>query len=125
MPLGQPFPLNSLPASARRAILDEFKGRWPSIQEVAQIPDAHWLATPGFGQVSLERLHSVLLDELCQTYTPPQTRRTDAELLARLEQLQEELRLLADQLRARLAKASERTFESQKHSLATQDETGH
>jgi hypothetical protein len=125
MPLDQPFPLHSLPTSARRAVLDAFNGRWPNIQEVAQIPDAHWLATPGIGQASLERLHSILLDELCQTHTSSQAAMTDAELLARLEQLQEELRLLGDQLRAKLPKALRRTHHSQKHSLATQDEPDH
>jgi hypothetical protein len=35
------FPLAVIPPRVRRAILREFQGRWPTVQEVAQIPDRH------------------------------------------------------------------------------------
>ena len=110
MHLDEPFPLQAVSSRLKNAILQEFKGRCPSLREVTEIPDRHWLATPAIGPTHLEKIRSIT-DPQTQ---PPQTARpalgrlSDAELLDRLEWLQEELRWLYDQLRARPSKPARR-----------------
>ena len=108
MPLDEPFPLATVPSPVRLAILTEFKGRCPSIREVAEIPDRQWLKTPNIGPAALKMIRSVI-DE----YQSQSAALSDAELLKRLEWLQKELRWLERQLKSRLPK------------MATGDETGH
>ncbi len=106
MSLDQPFPLAAVPSQVRQVILNEFKGRCPSMREVAEIPDRRWLETPGVGPVSLKIIRSVTDEQQRQSALL-----SDAELLKRLEWLQKELRWLEKQLKARLPK------------MATGDET--
>ncbi len=108
MSLDQPFPLAAVPSWVRQVILNEFKGRCPSMREVAEIPDRRWLKTPGVGPVSLKMIRSVTDERQRQT-----AHLSDAELLKRLEWLQKELRWLEGQLKLRLSKT------------AIRDETGH
>ena len=104
----EPFPLNAVPPRVRNTILNEFKGRCPSIREVAMIPDSYWLATPSIGPTFLEQIRSVTDATLQQTASPSRPRLTDAELLDRLERLQDELRWLQDQMEAKLLKTARR-----------------
>ena len=90
----EPFPLNAVPPRVRNTILNEFKGRCPSIREVAEIPDSYWLATPNIGPTFLEQIRSVTDAPPEQTVSPPCPRLTNGELLDRLERLQDELRWL-------------------------------
>jgi hypothetical protein len=108
MPLDEPFPLVAVPSWVRHAILNEFKGRCPSIREVAEISDRQWLKTPDIGPAALKMIRSVTDERQRQT-----ARLSDGELLKRLEWLQKELRWLERQLKSRLPK------------MATGDETGH
>jgi hypothetical protein len=124
MQQNEPFPLEAVPPRVRRAILSEFHGRWPTVQEVAQISDRRWLATPDIGPSALETIHSILHPQQCQTDTSSRPQLTDAELLDRLEFIQEELLWLEGQLKARLPKTARRKPNRQWHKLATQDETG-
>jgi hypothetical protein len=120
----EPFPLEAVPPRVRRAILSEFHGRWPTVQEVAQISDGRWLATPDIGPCSLQRIHSILYPQQCQTDNASRSRSTDAELLSRLEFIQEELRWLEDQLKARLPKAARHKPNRQWHKKAMENEAG-
>ena len=101
------FPLDAIPPRVRRAILQEFQGRRPTVQEVAQISDRHWLATPDIGPYTLEKIHKVLRPQL-QQGDGASPKMTDAELLDRLEFVQEELR----RIRRILAHGSARPRES-------------
>src|SRR6478736_4475310 len=94
----EPFPLNAVPPRVRKTILSEFKGRCPSIREVAETPDSYWLATPSIGPTILEQIRRVTGAALEQTASPSRPRLTDAELLDRLERLQDELRWLQDRM---------------------------
>ncbi len=125
MQQNEPFPLEAVPPRVRRAILSEFQERWPTVQEVAQISNRRWLSTPDIGPSALESIHSILHPQPCQTDHFSRPRLIDAELLARLEFIQEELRWLGDQLKARLPKAARRRPNRQWYKLAPQDETGH
>ena len=99
------FPLNAIPPRVRRAILYEFQGRQPTVQEVSQISDRHWLATPDIGPSTLEKIHSVLRPESCQREgSSPEM--TDAELLNRLEFIQEELKRIRSILEERIGASS-------------------
>jgi hypothetical protein len=99
------FPLNAIPPRVRRAILYEFQGRQPTVQEVSQISDRHWLATPDIGPTTLQKIHSVLHPQPCQgDSAPPEV--TDAELLNRLETVQEELKRIQCILEARIGASS-------------------
>jgi hypothetical protein len=104
MPLDEPFPLKAVPSRVAYALLLEFKGRCPSLREVDQIPDKHWLTMPGMGPASLEMVRSIIQARAPQApgHTAPRNL-PDAELLRRLEQLQENLRWLEAQLNARMS----------------------
>ena len=104
----EPFPLNAVPPRVRKTILSEFKGRCPSIREVAETPDSYWLATPSIGPTILEQIRRVTGAALEQTASPSRPRLTDAELLDRLERLQDELRWLQDRMEAKLLKTARR-----------------
>jgi hypothetical protein len=99
------FPLDAIPPRVRRAILQEFQGRRPTVQEVAQVSDRHWLATPEVGPSTLEKIHEVLQPQPCQG-DGALPKMTDAELLDRLEYLQEELRSIRHILKTRIGKTS-------------------
>ena len=103
MPLDEPFPLEAVPWRVRYALLLEFKGRCPSLREVDQIPDKHWLTMPGMGPASLEMVRSIIKARVPQATSHTASHNlSDAELLRRLEQLQEDLRWLEAQLKARM-----------------------
>jgi hypothetical protein len=53
MQLDEPFPLEAIAPRVRRVVLNEFQGHWPTVHEIAQISDRHWLATPGVGPGTL------------------------------------------------------------------------
>lgn len=95
----QSFPPEAIPPRVRRAILREFQGRWPTVQEVAQISDPHWLATPDIGPCALEKIRSILHSLPCQNDSSL-PRRVNSEVLDRLEAIQEELRGIQGSLEA-------------------------
>jgi hypothetical protein len=97
MPLDEPFPLDLFLPRVQTVIRNEFNGRCPSQQEVAEIPDAHWLSTPEIGPVLLKRIRN-----LGQDAAPPVWQLTDAELLRRLIGLQQELELIQATVRMKV-----------------------
>ena len=101
MQVDEPFPLESVPSRVRQAILSEFKGRCPSVREVAEIPDAYWLATPAMGRKFLQMIRDVTHAPGQQADVPVRHRLTDAELLDGLEKLQRELQWLQATLKAK------------------------
>ncbi|MPR12697.1 hypothetical protein [Microvirga tunisiensis] len=125
MDWNEPFPLNAVPPRVRNTILNEFKGRCPSIREVAEIPDSYWLATPNIGPTFLEQIRRVTDAPPEQTASPSCSRLTDGELLGRLEWLQDELRWLQEQMETRLLKTSRRRPNRRWMKLATQDGGDH
>jgi hypothetical protein len=99
------FPLDAVPPRVRRALLREFQGRWPTVQEVSQISDRHWLATPDIGPSTLEKIHDILRPQPCQREgSSPEM--TDAELLNQLEFIHEELKRIQCTLEARIGPSS-------------------
>jgi hypothetical protein len=125
MDWNEPFPLDAVPPRVRNTVLNEFKGRCPSIREVAEISDSDWLATPNIGPTFLEQIRRVTEAPPEPTASPSHPRLTDAELLGRLERLQDDLQWLRDQMEARLLKTARRRPNRQWLKLATQDGTDH
>jgi hypothetical protein len=101
MNLDDPFPLELVSSQVRAAILGEFQGRRPSIREMMQIPDKHWLATPGIGSTALKAIRSVADDQPQRSAASFPVGMTDAELLERLEDLQNELQGISTMLQSR------------------------
>ena len=122
MRLDEPFPLQAVPSRVRDAILQEFKGRCPNLREVAEIPDSYWLSTPAIGPAHLAMIRSITDEQPQPTASPSSARLSNAELLDRLEWLQEELRWLHDQLKARLSKTVRRKPNCQWYKKALQEE---
>ncbi len=105
MHLDEPFPLEAIPSRVGHVLLREFKGLCPSVREVDEIPDKNWLATPGMGPASLQIIRSITNAARQQEFDDIASHRlSDVELLRRLEGLQEDLRWLEAQLKARLRK---------------------
>ena len=115
MRLDDPFPLETVPSPAKHAMLDVFKGRWPSVREVAQVPDAYWLATPAIGRKLLQTIRAVTDASRSETDVPALPRLTDTELLERLETLREELRYIHATLKAKARKAARNKDRFQGH----------
>jgi hypothetical protein len=115
MPLDRPFPLDAVPSRVRHALLDEFKGRCPTVGEVAQISDSYWLATPAIGRKVLQTIRAVTHASRPQADPPALPRLTNAELLDRLESLREELQWLHAAVKARRRKASQRKDRFRRH----------
>ncbi len=101
MSLDDAFPIDAVSPRTRAAILHEFHGRCPSIREIAKISDKQWLATPGIGSTALEAIRSVTDGPPSSAEASPPSGMTDAELLERLEFIQEELRCIYRALKAR------------------------
>ena len=126
MSLDEPFPLEAIPSRVRHALLGEFKGRCPSVREVDQIPDKHWLRAPGIGPTALQAIRSITnagsQQEGSQVASHPLS---DAELLRRLEQLQEDLRWLQAQLMAQMPAGLKRKPHRRRRNPAAHDEADH
>jgi hypothetical protein len=101
MALDELFPLNLFPAQVRTAIVNEFDGRCPSLQEAAELSDVRWLSTPAIGPVVPRKIRG-----LCQGDAPAVRQMTDAELLKRLTSLQEEFKQIQRAVRAMLPHSS-------------------
>jgi len=106
------FPLEAVPSRVRLAILREFKGLRPTVQEVSRICDRSWLAVPGIGRTALASIRQATGDQYPSSANRSAGRMSDAELLTRLDLLQEELRSLNEVLNATLAPASKKVFRS-------------
>ena len=112
MQLDEPFPLKAIHPRVRSVLLNEFQGRWPTVREIAQISDRQWLATPGVGPTVLEQIRSIAHAPQQQDDSNlPQL--TDAELLDRLEFLQEEFQRIQRTLKEKISRATRREDYSQ------------
>jgi hypothetical protein len=102
MNTGDAFPLFAVPGRIRTAILQEFQGRCPAVQEVAQRSDRQWLAVPGVGLSALRTIRSVAVVQSVTEEASLSISMSDDELLDRLTSIQEELRRIHDVLKAKM-----------------------
>ena len=115
MGLDDPFPLDRCSGRVRGAILMEFRGRCPTIREVASISDAHWLTVPNIGPTTLVELRSIALQSPNGEEHQHTASMQDNELLSRLNRLQRDLAAVADEIRSRIGSGSsyKRGFQKQ------------
>ena len=102
MNMGDTFPLFAVPGRIRTVILQEFQGRCPTVQEIAQRSDKEWLAVPGVGLSALKIIRSVTVVQPVNEEASLSTSMSDDEMLDRLMSIQEELRRIHDVLKAKL-----------------------
>jgi hypothetical protein len=102
------FPLETVPSWVKIAILREFEGRRPTVQEVNRICDRSWLAVPGVGRTALASIRQATGAQRPLNEDGSVARMSDAELLTRLEILQEELQSVSEVLNAALSPASKK-----------------
>jgi len=97
---GDPFPLERCSGRLRSAILTEFQGRHPTLQEVAAIPPQKWLTVPGIGQASLAEMEAIIQahQDWISSNTP--ARPSDAAMVDQLDRLQRDLDRLRRELRS-------------------------
>lgn len=107
------FPLEAVPSRVKLAILREFKGRRPTIHEVDRICDRSWLAVPGIGQTALAIIRQATGYRQSSYVNASVAEMSDAELLRRLEALQEEFRSLIRIFSTALAPASKKRLRSE------------
>src|SRR5829696_3345798 len=106
------FPLDAVPSRVKSSILQEFEGRRPTVQEVSRICDRSWLTVPGIGRTALASIRQVTGDQHPLSVNRSATRMSDAELLTRLDLLQEELQGLNEALNATLSPSQKKVFRS-------------
>jgi hypothetical protein len=106
MGLDDPFPIEKCSGRVRGAILAEFRGRCPTIREVASISDAQWLTVPNIGPTTLEELRSMTHPVPNGEADPTSAGMPDSELLSRLSRLQRELNIIVGEIRARFSARS-------------------
>lgn len=106
------FPLETVPSWVRTAVLREFSGRRPTVGEVSRICDRSWLAVPGIGRSALASIRQVTDNQQPLHPDASAVVMSDAELVKRLEALQEELRSLSEILNATLSPISKKGFRS-------------
>jgi hypothetical protein len=102
MNLDDPFPLELVSSRVRTAVLHEFQGRCPSIREMMRISDKNWLATPGIGEAALEDIRSVVDARSSSEESSSSTAMSDAELLKRFANVQNELKQIRTIIRDRI-----------------------
>lgn len=100
MQSNEPFPLELFPPRVRESILAEFQGRHPTILQVAKVSDAQWLGCPMIGPNVLARIRSFTQGLHQRARASTLSAMNDAELLARLEFLQEELERIRAEIKA-------------------------
>lgn len=103
-----PFPIERCSQRLRNAIVAEFQGRCPTLQEVFSLPAKQWLKVPGMGQTLLTELEAIMQDQLEQTKGRASAQMTDGELIARLERLQRDLKRLRRDLLVRMSDSQAR-----------------
>lgn len=108
MGLDDPFPIEKCSGRVRGAVLAEFKGRCPTIREVASISDAQWLTVPNIGPTTLEEIRRFIGEAPAEQRLQSLPVMDDGELLSRLNRLQRELNLIASAIRSRISSSSYR-----------------
>ncbi len=98
-----PFPIDRLSPRIRKAVLDEFNGRCPTVLEVARIPDTDWLKAPDIGPSTVATLRSLTPGMRRKAGIPTLANLSDAQLLAQSKSLQKELSRIHDDLKAHRA----------------------
>jgi hypothetical protein len=100
-----PFPIERCSSRLKTAILAEFNGRSPTYQDILNLSPKEWMSVPGMGPALLRELHSIVQNPSAVAEVASFETREDADLMARLERFQEDLKRLQHDLRELLSEA--------------------
>ncbi len=100
-----PFPIERCSSRLKTAVLGELNGRSPTYQDILSIPLEQWLTVPGIGPALLKELNSIVQSPSVVAEVDSFETREDADLMARLERFQEDLKRLQHDLRELLGQA--------------------
>jgi hypothetical protein len=103
-----PFPIERCSPRLKTAILAEFEGRSPTYQDILSLSPKEWMGAPGMGPALLRELHSIVQNPSAVAEVDSFETREDADLMARLERFQEDLKRLQHDLQELLRKAPSR-----------------
>ncbi len=103
-----PFPIERCSSRLKTAVLGELNGRSPTYQDILSIPLEQWLTVPGIGPALLKELNSIVQSPSVVAEVDSFETREDADLMARLEGFQEDLKRLQHDLRELLDKVQSR-----------------
>ncbi len=106
MPPNDPFPIERCSRRLKAAILAEFHGHSPTVQDILSIPLKKWKTVPGVGQALLTELESILQRQSDLVSEPTSSASEDADLIARLEHLQRGLKKLQQDVQALMNQAA-------------------
>jgi hypothetical protein len=100
------FPIERCSSRLKTAVLDEFQGRCPTLQEIISISQRRWLTVPGIGYTLLTELDSII--QSCGVGTEEDTQKLsdDTEFLARLERMKRDLIRLKPDIELLMSKRS-------------------
>ena len=115
------FPVERLPPRVKNAILTEFQGRCPTVLEVANTPDSHWLTVPNMGPSSLAQLRSVTRGVRRQAGIPTLSELSDVELLTKARSLERTRSEISGTLKAYRAELQMRGITLPRFFIKTQD----
>jgi hypothetical protein len=103
MQLSDRFPVERLPNRIQETILMEFQGRQPTVLDITQVPDTHWLALPGIGPMMLARLRSIT--DGISVGIPPRPRPLAKTSNSQLSERYEQVKARRDRLHTKLKKS--------------------
>ncbi len=103
-----PFPIERCSSRLKTAILGEFNGRSPTYQDILSLSPKEWMTVPGMGPALLRELHNIVQNPSAAAEVDSFETREDADLMARLERFQEDLKRLQHDLRVLLSEAPSR-----------------
>ena len=103
-----PFPIERCSSRLKTAILGEFNGRSPTYQDILSLSPKEWMTVPGMGPALLRELHRIVQNPSAVAEVASFETREDADLMARLEHVQEDLKRLQHDLRLLLGEAPSR-----------------
>ena len=100
-----PFPLERCSSRLKTAILGEFNGRSPTYQDILSLSPKEWMTVPSMGPTLLRELDSIVQNPSAMAEVDFFETREHADLMARLERFQRDLRRLQHDIRALLGEA--------------------
>ena len=100
-----PFPIERCSSRLKTAILAEFNGRSPTYQDILSLSPKELMTVPGMGPALLRELHRIVQNPSAVAEVASFETREDADLMARLERFQEDLKRLQHDLRLLLGEA--------------------
>lgn len=96
-----PFPIERCSKRVANALLREFEGRIPTVEEVLAYRDNDWLGTPGFGRKALEEINEIKSSLQPAPAAILRAKISDAELVLHLHGLVQDMEAIIGKISQR------------------------